>query len=83
MRFAQDFGRFRFKMDLNIREMTREEKLRAMHALWEDLAAEEDKVDSPAWHVEALRETENRVEAGEERVWDWAKAKEELRRRAQ
>lgn len=71
------------QMNLNLREMSREEKLRAMHALWEDLAQEEAVVESPAWHGEALKETEQRVAAGRERVWDWEEAKEELRKRAQ
>ena len=69
-------------MKVNLQEMSREEKLRAMHALWEDLAQEEDAVESPAWHGEALKETAERVEAGVERTWDWEEAKAELRKRA-
>jgi hypothetical protein len=62
--------------------MSREEKLRAMHALWEDLAQEDEAVESPAWHGESLKETEERMQSGVERIRDWEEAKEELRRRA-
>ena len=62
--------------------MSRHEKLQAMHALWEDLVQEDEAVESPAWHGDALKETEERVKAGTERVWDWEAAKDELRRRA-
>lgn len=62
--------------------MSREEKLKVMHDLWEDLAREDDVLESPAWHGEALRETQERVRSGAERVLDWDEAKAELRRRA-
>ena len=69
-------------MKLNIQDMTREEKMQALHALWEVLVQADEAVDSPAWHGEALRETEARVQTGSEHVWDWKEAKEELRKRA-
>ena len=69
-------------MNLNLQEMSRQEKLRAMHVLWEDLVRDDEAVESPAWHGEVLMETEERVQAGTERIWDWEEAKEELRRRA-
>jgi hypothetical protein len=62
--------------------MSREEKLKAMHALWEDLARDEGSLESPLWHGDALRETEKRVHSGAEQVRDWDEAKAELRRRA-
>lgn len=68
-------------MNLNLREMSREEKLQAMQALWEDLAQAEEAVESPPWHADALQETERRVQAGVERSWDWEEAKAELRNR--
>ena len=69
-------------MNLNLGEMSREEKLQAMLAIWEDLAQDGEAVESPAWHGEALKETEERLQTGVERIWDWEEAKEELRRRA-
>ncbi len=67
---------------IDMQRMSREEKLKVMHALWEDLASEEDALESPAWHGEALRETEERVRSGTEQALDWDAAKAELRRRA-
>jgi len=45
---------------LPIQRMSREDKLRAMEALWEDLSRDDVEINSPAWHAEALRETEVR-----------------------
>ena len=70
-------------MKLDLQQMSREEKLKAMHELWEDLALHEATVESPSWHGDALRETEERVRGGVERVHDWEDAKKELRRRAE
>lgn len=68
-------------MKLDLLQMSREEKIRAMHELWEDLARDDQAVKSPGWHEDALRDTADRLRDGEEGVRDWAAAKEELRRR--
>jgi len=67
---------------IDMQRMSREEKLKMMHALWEDLARDGDAVESPAWHGNVLRETEDRVRSGAEQVLNWDEAKAELRRRA-
>ncbi len=61
--------------------MTRDEKLRVMEALWADLSENNADVESPAWHQQALKETENRLESGQEEVLDWADAKRVLQKR--
>ena len=66
---------------LQIEQMSRAEKLQAMESLWADLSKVEAEVASPAWHADALRETEARVAAGQERIADWETAKKELRKR--
>lgn len=66
---------------LDLAQMTREEKLKAMEALWADLASEEEEVESPTWHEGALRETEARYAEGREPAADWTTAKRELRER--
>jgi hypothetical protein len=66
---------------LAIKQMSREEKLRAMEELWESLSEDGTRLESPAWHDDVLRETEQRYEAGEEQPIDWATAKQELRDR--
>jgi hypothetical protein len=70
-------------MNLNLNQMSREEKLRAMHEIWEDLAQDDQHLESPAWHHEALAEAAKKVASGAEGIRDWAEAKEELRRRIQ
>ena len=62
--------------------MTKTEKLRAMEELWADLTKDEDRFETPEWHLDALRATEARVAAGMEEFIDWEVAKKSLRRRA-
>ncbi len=64
-----------------IQQLSREEKLRFMEALWEDLSKDDALIDSPVWHREVLQETEGRLESGEEQILDWRAAKRELRKR--
>jgi len=52
-----------------------------MEAIWEDLSKEDEEVESPKWHQEALQETEQRLNLGEEKKVDWHTAKKELRKR--
>jgi len=66
---------------LPIEQMTWEEKLCAMEALWADLSRDEEKFPSPAWHKEVLAERERLVRAGKARFIDWETAKRELRNR--
>ena len=56
------------------------DKLRVMEALWKDLSGDEEKYDSPAWHEDVLKETENRVNDGTEEIVDWDIAKKNLRK---
>ncbi|MDT8379425.1 MAG: addiction module protein [Desulfotignum sp.] len=65
---------------IEIKHLTREEKLRMVDALWADLLSEEELLESPAWHKAALLETEKRLEEGKERVLDWQTAKKEMRK---
>lgn len=64
-----------------IKNLSREDKLRVMEAIWEDLSKEGEEVGSPKWHREALKETEQRLKSGEEKTIDWPTAKKELRKR--
>ncbi len=63
--------------------MSREDKLRAMEALWPDLSQDEAQIDSPAWHGAALRETEQLVREGKTRFSNWQSARRRIRRRAE
>ena len=67
---------------LPLHEMSFEERLRAMEALWEDLSREPDRIESPSWHQDVLKDlTESRVESGEATFSDWEKAKVSIRAR--
>jgi hypothetical protein len=66
---------------LPLDEMSLEEKLQAMEALWEDLSREPDHIESPSWHQDVLKETECKVESGEAMFTDWEKAKSSIRDR--
>jgi len=63
-----------------ISRLSREEKLKVMEAIWEDLSRDAEQVESPEWHREALEETERRFQSGQEGVVDWQEAKKELRK---
>ena len=68
-------------LKLDLQTMSREQKLKAMHEIWEDLAGDDQSLESPGWHAQLLKETADRVRDGREVVHDWEEAKEELRRR--
>jgi hypothetical protein len=65
---------------LNIEQMTVEEKLAAMEALWQSLSRNEDDIPIPEWHLEILEERKREVEAGEAKIEDWDSVKAELRK---
>jgi len=66
---------------LQVEQMSRTEKLQVMEAIWAALSVPDTEVESPAWHANALRETEERVARGEEHIVDWETAKRKLRNR--
>jgi hypothetical protein len=66
---------------IDIKQLSRSEKLIMMEAIWEDLSRNDEKLESPSWHEQALLEAERRLEAGQEKVLDWRDAKKELRDR--
>jgi phosphoribosylanthranilate isomerase len=66
---------------IEIKQLSREEKLRVMEAIWVDLSHEEEQLESPDWHKKALEETELRLSSGQEKIVDWQDAKEDLRKR--
>ena len=67
------------KTILPLENMTHAEKLRAMEELWADLTRDQEHFESPAWHEEALKERERRVQEGSEEFIPWEKAKRILR----
>jgi hypothetical protein len=65
--------------DLDMKKMSKVEKLRLLEALWIDLSVEEHDIVSPGWHEEALLEAERALAAGQSKFSDWNDAKERIR----
>ena len=63
-----------------LRQLPRREKLQIVESLWSDLAAEESLVQSPSWHGEELRKTEEDLKLGKVRPVNWEAAKRKLRK---
>jgi putative addiction module component (TIGR02574 family) len=64
---------------LDLEKMTTVEKLRLMEDLWQDLAASETEINSPAWHGDVLAERLHAFSSGQETPIDWEIAKQQLR----
>jgi putative addiction module component (TIGR02574 family) len=67
---------------LEIERMTLAERLQAMELLWRSLAAEPEKLESPAWHKKILSKRLAKVEAGKGEFLTVAQLKKRLARRA-
>jgi len=63
-----------------IKQLTHKEKLMTMEAIWDDLSASQEGIESPKWHQDALKKTEARAAAGMEEPMDWEVAKRQLRK---
>ena len=68
-------------MTVDVEKMTLPDKIELMEALWKSLSQFPDEVESPGWHRDALAETSERVQSGEEKLLPWEDVKEELQRR--
>ena len=66
---------------MEIKKLSREEKIQVMETIWNELTNGERPAESPAWHKNVLEETERRLQAGQEKVLDWNEAKQDLRNR--
>ena len=65
-------------VELAIGQMTLEEKLRTMEALWDDLCRREADVPVPQWHKDILDERRRLIEQGKARFIDWETAKKKI-----
>ena len=68
-------------LNIPLEEMSTQEKLQAMEAIWADLSRDPDQIPVPEWHREVLEERERRIQSGEEKFLDWETAKKQLRDR--
>jgi hypothetical protein len=65
-------------VELSIAQMTLEEKLRAMEALWDELCRREEQVPIPQWHKDLLDERERLIAQGKAHFLDWETAKRRI-----
>lgn len=49
---------------LEIKKMSRIERLQAMESLWDSLMDEESEIESPEWHRDILKERKIKIETG-------------------
>jgi putative addiction module component (TIGR02574 family) len=63
-----------------IDEMTIEEKLQAMEALWDDLCQREEAILVHDWQKQVLDERESSVAEGKAQFIDWEQAKKDIAR---
>ena len=68
-------------LTLSLKKMSRDDKLRAMEAIWSDLSQDESKFKSPPWHADALQEAQQLFKAGNATFSDWDEAKARIRRK--
>ena len=65
---------------LAIDQMTIEEKLQVMEALWNDLCQHEEALPVHDWQKEILDERQHLIEKGEAHFVDWEEAKKRIAR---
>ncbi len=65
-------------MSLNLKEMTTNEKLRAMELLWDDICKDVPELSSPAWHEDILKKREKDLNDGKDKFVDWDQAKKDI-----
>src|SRR5947208_16925508 len=66
---------------LPLDQMTVEEKLKAMEAIWRSLSKHEDQVPVPDWHKQVLDERQRQIDAGEATFVSLEEMKERVRKR--
>lgn len=63
---------------LQIDQMSLEEKLRAMEALWDDLCRKPESVPVSNWQKNLLDERERSIKQGKSHFSDWESAKKRI-----
>ena len=68
-------------IELQIDQLSLEEKLQIMEALWEDLRSRAEDMPVPQWHKDVLDTRERMIETGEASFEDWDSAKKRIAER--
>ena len=64
---------------VDVKALTKLEKLRLIEELWSDLSDDDSKIASPQWHQEALDGSKRLHEEGKATFSNWSEAKERIR----
>lgn len=64
-----------------VQPLNRSEKLRMIETLWDELVHDKATLQSPEWHGETLKSTEQLHASGQAGFIDWEAAKQALRDR--
>lgn len=67
-------------VDIPLSKLTLAQKLNLMEAIWDDLARDEQSIESPPWHEKILKDREKALAAGKVTVSNWEEAKLRIRR---
>ena len=65
-------------MNLNLHEMSTEEKNRTMELLWDDICRNVPDFALPKQHGEILNDREEKIKQGKEKFIDWEQAKKDI-----
>ena len=68
-------------IELQIDQLSLEEKLEIMEALWQDLRRNTNHVPVPQWHKDVLDKREQMIETSEANFDDWDSAKKRIAER--
>ena len=63
---------------LPLSEMSIEEKLQMMEALWDDLSRNAPELAVPQWHADVLAERKAAANRGDDQFSDWKEARERI-----
>ncbi len=66
-------------ISLPLNSMSVEEKMQVMEMIWDDLCRETDKLSSPKWHEDVLKERESNLESGADEYLDWSVVKNQIK----
>ena len=63
---------------LQIEQMTLDEKLQTIEAIWDNLRRRAEELPVPQWHKDILDERRRVIEQGRAQFIDWETAKKEI-----
>jgi hypothetical protein len=66
-------------LEEQVMSLSKLQKISLMEAIWADLTRDEQAMDVPDWHSQALEATEQRLARGESFFEDWTDVKRRLR----